>query len=117
MAPPGEARELAPGETVRREPGPALDAPDASYTTGRWIPKRTVDWVRDADRIMLEHGVVQGRALVAKRYQARWRAQRLIKLMVELRLHERWELSEHTEQHPTGWVWLVEYRGGGQHGR
>lgn len=91
---------------------PPLDAPDASFTRQRWIPRRTVDWVEQANKIMLEHGAVTGRALLAKRYQARWRAQRLIKLMVDLRLHERWELAEHTEQRPGGWVWTVEYRGG-----
>lgn len=107
-APPGEADRLADDP---RPGGPALEAPDASYTRHRWIPKRTVDWVRQADRIMLEHGVVEGRALLAKRYQARHRAQRLIRLMVELRLHEKWELAEHTEYRDGGWVWSVEYKG------
>lgn len=91
---------------------PVLEAPDATFTRQRWIPKRTVEWVHQADAILLEYGAVCGRQICQKRYQARWRAQRLIKLMVELRLHERWELCEHTEQRAGGWSWTIEYRGG-----
>lgn len=89
-----------------------LDAPDATYVRQRWIPRRKVEWVKDADRILLEHGAVVGSTVCIKRYQARWRAQYLMRLMVELRLHERWELSEHTEPRNGGWVWTVEYVGG-----
>lgn len=91
---------------------PDFEPADAAYTQHRWVQRQTVEWVRSADRIMLEHGAVQGRVICEHRYQARWRAQRLIKRMVELGLHERWELAEHTEKHPGGWVWLVEYKGG-----
>lgn len=94
---------------VGREP--PLSAPDASFTRARWIPTRTREWVQEADAILLEHGAVYGRVLCEKRYQARWRAQRLIKLMDLLNLHDRWELAEHTEQRPGGWVWIVEYKG------
>jgi hypothetical protein len=93
-------------------PEAPLEAPDATYTRQRWVQRRTVDWVHEADSIMLEHGAVVGTGVLEHRYQARWRAQRLIRLMVELRLHERWELKEHTERRPAGWGWSVEYVGG-----
>lgn len=105
-APEGEATALKEG------PRPGLTAPDATYTRQRWIPARTVDWVHEADGILLEHGAVVGQVVLPRRHQARWRAQRLIKLMVDLRLHERWELKEHTERRPGGWGWSVEYMGG-----
>lgn len=98
--------------------GGELRAPDATYTRHRWVQRRHVDWVEQADEIMLEHGAVEGRQLCEKRHHARWRAQRLIRLMVDLGLHERWELAEHTEYRkgatdaqPSGWVWIVEYKG------
>lgn len=111
-APPGEATALEDDRTADAPGVPALDAPDAAYTSARWISRRTVDWVNNANKIMLEHGSVEGRAICDKRYKARWRAQRLMRLMVELRLHERWELSEHVERVPDGWRWIVEYKGG-----
>lgn len=111
-APPGEAAALEDEPQAEPVGAPAVDPPDAAYTTARWISRRTVDWVRKADAIMLEHGSVEGRAICDKRYKARWRAQRLMRLMVELRLHERWELGEHVEQVPGGWRWIVEYKGG-----
>lgn len=105
QAPAGEPDELA-------EAGPPeLEAADATFTRQRFIPTVTREWVLEADGIMLEYGAVVGRTVLDKRYKARWRAQRLIKLMVELRLHERWELQEHTEFAHGGWKWLVEYKG------
>lgn len=95
-----------------RTAGPGLEAPDATFTRQRWIAKRHVEWVQHADEIMLEHGAVVGRQVYEKRHQARWRAQKLIADMVALRLHERWELAEHTEQRRGGWVWIVEFKGG-----
>jgi len=89
-----------------------LAAPDASYVRQRWIPAETVQWAQDADEILLEHGAVQGRTIYEHRHQARWRAQRLIRLLVELRMRQRWELKEHTERRHGGWTWTVEYLGG-----
>ena len=60
----------------------------------------------------MEHGAVNGTAVYEHRYQARWRAQRLIKLFQDLGMHERWELAEHTERRADGWAWSVEYLGG-----
>jgi hypothetical protein len=105
-APAGEAAVLGPR--------PALEAPDGAFTQHRWIPRQTVDWARQADAIMMDYGAVYGRAILDKRYKARWRAQRLIDLMVRLNLHHRWELAEHTEARPGGWAWCVEYKGGGK---
>lgn len=77
----------------------------------RWIAGRTVDWVRKADAIMVEHGSVVGRTSYTTRDRARWRARYLISMMVDLRLHARWELREHVERKADGYVWAVEYLG------
>lgn len=86
--------------------------PDPAYVRQRWISAADVDWVKHCDEIMLKHGSVQSLALYDKRHKARWKAQRLMRLMVELRIHERWQLREHTEHKPEGWTWTVEYLGG-----
>lgn len=77
----------------------------------RWISGRTVEWVKQANLIMVEHGSVYGRTGYQTRDRARWRARYLIGLMVDLRLHERWELREHVESKQGGFVWAVEYLG------
>ncbi|HET7047883.1 MAG TPA: hypothetical protein VFI54_06385 [Solirubrobacteraceae bacterium] len=89
-----------------------FEPPDAQWVKRRWIPAHRIEWARRADAIMLEHGAVRGTAAYPKRYQARWRAKALIDLMTDLELHERWELSEHTEKRGGGWTWAVEYTGG-----
>lgn len=89
----------------RDEPTP----PDAVLVRQRWIPLDTVEWVKQCDRIMVEHGAVTGETAYPARHQARHRARRLIRLMVELRLHERYELVEHTDRRRGGWTWTVEY--------
>lgn len=87
----------------------AIQPPDATFVRQRWVPAHVVDWVNDCDRIMREHGAVEGQVFYEKRWHARWRAQRLIKLMVLLELHQRWQLVEHTSRKPSGWSWSVEY--------
>lgn len=77
----------------------------------RWLAGRTVDWVRRADAVMVEHGAVHGATVYEKRHRARWQARRLIGLMVDLHLHERWELREHVERKQDGYVWAVEFLG------
>jgi hypothetical protein len=85
-----------------------VEAPDATLVNRRWIPVKVVEWVHEADAIMVEHGAVKG--TVRHKYaSARWHAQKLIGLMVELKLHERWELSEHVEKRGDGWLWSIEY--------
>jgi len=91
-----------------KEQDPPLP-PDASYVRQRWIPRRRVEWAEQCDRILLEHGAVVGTQVYEQRHQARWKAQALIKLLVDLRMHERGELSEHTERRAGGWSWSVEY--------
>lgn len=83
----------------------------------RWIKPATVEWVDQADSIMLESGCVLGTRLYEQRHKARARARRLIELMVGLDLHERWELREHTNRMAGGWQWAVEYVGGRQNGQ
>jgi hypothetical protein len=58
---------------------------------------------------MREHGAVTGTIAHGLRHQARWRAQYLIGLLVQLDMHHRWELREHTERWGDGWRWTVEY--------
>ena len=83
--------------------------PDAVYARQRWIPVHVVEWVKSADKIMVEYGSVQGAIAYENRHQARWRARRLVRLIVELRIHDRWQLIEHTNRAPQGWIWSVEY--------
>jgi len=54
---------------------------------------------------------VTGSTAYVSRHRARWRAEKLIRLLVELGLRERWQLREHTEAKNGGWVWTVEYAG------
>lgn len=86
-----------------------LEAPDATFVKHRWIRRRDVEWVHDADKIMREYGAVTSSIVYDVRHKARWKAQRLIRLMVELRVHERWQLREHTDKIDGGWTWTVEY--------
>jgi hypothetical protein len=58
---------------------------------------------------MREYGAVMGTRVYAKRHQARWRARYLIGLLVDLEMHPRWELREHTDRRDGGWAWTVEY--------
>lgn len=95
-------------------PRPEVEPPDATYTRQRWIPRYKVDWAKDCDRILMEHGAVSGTQVYTKRYQARHRAQYLMKLWVDLGMHMPWELAEHTERRADGWAWSVEYLGGGR---
>ena len=60
---------------------------------------------------MRHYGAVEGSTVYSNRNTARWHAQALIRLMVELRLHARDELREHTERSGNGFVWSVEYLG------
>lgn len=86
-----------------------VEPPDAVYVRQRFIPLHTVEWVKKCDGIMVKYGSVVSSSVYPARHQARWKARRLIRLMVELRLHERWQLVEHTERKGSGWIWSVEY--------
>ncbi len=79
-----------------------------------WIKPGTARSTREAAEIICEHGAVSGCGRYAARHQARYRAQKLIGLLVELGLFERFELREHTNRTREGWVWsvqCVEWRG------
>ncbi len=58
---------------------------------------------------MVDYGAVTGSTIYTERHQARWKARDLISLMVDLHLHPRGELREHTERRDGGWVWVVEW--------
>ena len=85
--------------------------PDERYTGHRTIARRWQDWAHESDRIMMEHGEVEGSIAYKRRHQARWRAQRLIDLMLRMGLHQRWQIRERTWETPDGWCWSVEYIG------
>ena len=89
-----------------------VEPPNAIYTRQRYIRLDVVEWVEKCDRILMDHGLVRGQMVYEKRKTARNRAERLIRYMVELRMHERWQLTEHTDRKDGGYVWAVEYRGG-----
>lgn len=89
-----------------------VEAPDAILVRRRWVKPGNADWAREANAIMMEHGAVFGTGVYEKRHQARWRARKLIGLMVELGLHNRWDLEEHVNRRGDGWAWCVEYVGG-----
>ena len=108
MATTSGKRRYIRSRAINPEP---VEPPDAIYVRQRWIPKAKRDWVIDCDRIMLEYGSVQGQVVYNNRNTARWHAQALIRLMVELRLHGRDELREHTERSGNGYVWSIEYLG------
>jgi hypothetical protein len=85
-----------------------LEAPDATFVKRRWVSRQKAEYARQADRGLREHGGVYGTVTYRHRHQARWRARYLIGLMVELDMHPRWELREHTERREGGWGWMVE---------
>lgn len=91
-------------------PGPSdIEPPDDVMVNRRWIGKHRVGWARECNRIMLDNGAVAGATVYQARHRARWRARALIALMVDLEMHPRWQLREHTDRKDGGWVWTVEY--------
>jgi hypothetical protein len=93
-----------------------LHAPDATYVRQRWVPQHLIDWANHANKVLIEYGSVTGRHCYERRHQAWYRAQKLIRLLVELRLREQWELREHAQKSGRAWTWTVEYlRSGNDH--
>jgi hypothetical protein len=90
-------------------PREQLAPPDDVYVHQRWIAADTVHWVKEADAIMVDNGAVGGSVVYTRPYQARHRARDLIRLMVELRLHKRWELVEHVNRVDGGYTWSVQH--------
>lgn len=83
-------------------------AGDAVLVNRRWVKMGNVELARQANAILTENGVVFGTVIWERRHQARWRAQRLINLLVDLGLRDRWELVEHVNRRGDGWAWSVE---------
>ena len=90
-------------------PAETPEAPDATFVHRRWIPHHRAEWARDCNRILLEHGAVTGSTIYRERHQARWGARYLIGLLVELDMHPRPALREHTDRKDGGWAWTIEY--------
>lgn len=88
-----------------------LAPPRAKLVRRRWLADHVVDSVLEADKMLLEHGEIRGSQLYPSRHRARWQARRVIELMVDLRLHDRWQLVEHVEKTQGGYKWAVEYVG------
>lgn len=93
-----------------------LAAPDAVLVRQRWIPIDKVDWAKRANAFLCDHGMVESVRVHPTRPSARHHAQYLMRIMVELRMHQRWELREHTYRKGDGWGWTVEYTPGGKNG-
>jgi hypothetical protein len=72
--------------------------------------------VKEADAIMLAHGAVGDGKLYPSKHLARWRAQRMISLLVDQGVRERWEIRERTWVDGDGFRWSVQYVGGEQNG-
>ena len=81
--------------------------PHIARVRQRVIPERTVEWIYECDRILREHGQVVGLVPRKTRFSARSKARNLIRYLVELRVRERDELSEHVEPVKDGWQWSV----------
>jgi hypothetical protein len=107
-APPAAPR---PAEVDRYDVEPLGE----SYRRMRWIKPLDVEWAEYCDRIMLEHGAIRGQLVYDTRHKARWRARRLMGLWEDLGLHPRWEVREHINRAPGGYVWTIEYLGRGGH--
>ena len=73
--------------------------------------QKTIEWVHECNRIMLEYGLVDGAETYPTRHQARYRARSLIRGMVDLNMHTRPQLGEHVERVSSGWLWTVEWLG------
>lgn len=96
---------------------PEVDPPDDDFLRRRWVRHADKEWAKSCNRILVEHGAIVGRTIYEKRDHARWRARRLINLLVELDLHHRWELREHVDRKQGGYFWTVEYLGGRRNDR
>ncbi len=98
------------GADVTASPAP-VEPPDDVYVKQRYIRRDLVQYVKECDEIMTTHGLVVGALTYPTKERARYPARNLKRLMVELRIHEAWQLREHVERAGGGWVWSVEYLG------
>lgn len=86
--------------------------PEPALIRARWVRGVDREWVEQCDRILMEHGVVSSHNAYERRTTAKRRVWRLRQLMIDLKLHEAWELVTHTERKGAGWGWHLEYVGG-----
>ena len=90
-----------------REPA----VPEDALVRPRWVRAVDREWVEKCNAILMEHGIVSSRDAYARRTTAKRRVLRLRELMVDLKLHEAWELVSHTERRGAGYGWHLEYVG------
>jgi hypothetical protein len=83
--------------------------PDAVYVRQRWIPQHKIQWAKQCDRILLDYGGIVGKRTYPKQHLARYAARRLRELLINLEMHEPWQLKEHVNPGPDGWTWSLEY--------
>lgn len=83
--------------------------PDAIYVRQRFIPPHVVEWVKDCDKIMVAYGHVEGANVYPSRDRARYAVRKLREKMIELKIHEGWQLKAHVGKTARGWVWSLEY--------
>jgi len=68
--------------------------------------------VVEANEILLEHGAVGDGRVYPHKHLARWRAQRMISLLVDQGVRLKWELRERVWADGDGFRWSVQYVGG-----
>jgi hypothetical protein len=73
-----------------------------------------VGGVRHAAQLLAQHGAVGDGQVWPERHLARWRAQRLIDLMEQMGLRQRWELRQRVWAVGDGFQWAVQLTTGGE---
>jgi hypothetical protein len=100
---PHKSKKLPGGEPV--------EPIDGTYIRQRWISRPKREWAEDCAEIMRSHGAVAGARIYRNRKLAEYHAQALERLIVELRIMEKWQMRMHTHRRGDGWAWEVEYLG------
>ncbi len=70
--------------------------------------------VRKAEELLRAHGAVSDGKAYPVRSRARWRARRLMHLLMSVAEIDRWSLAERTWQEGDSWRWAVELVGDGE---
>jgi hypothetical protein len=106
-----DAAPVSPRRGERGHGEPVGPPTDAGFIRARWIPRARREWAEKCAKIMRDHGAVEGSTVYEHQYNARNHAQGLMRLMVELKLAEKWELREHVERRGGGFTWTIEWAG------
>ena len=85
--------------------------PDATYVKQRWIPLARIEYLKHCSSILVGHGSVVADESYRTRDAARGHVRRIRDDMVDLRLHESWQLRQHVEKINGSWIWSIEYLG------